>query len=957
MTAMRKIYCVLILCCLLPFCGIRAAQTFSSGRIGLQGTWMFMPGQPDDGQSVPEGNRWEPVQLPGTTDTNHKGVPNRKKTETTHLTRLYSYVGKAWYKKTVVIPGNWKGKAIRLVLERTKPTRLFVDGRLAGTDDAVSTAQVYDLTAFLTPGSHDITVMVDNGASVPPQLLSNSHAYSESTQTNWNGIIGNLYLEARNAVHITSVRLTPDVAKKNVRVEVELAGVDKMRKNLTLSMQAEAFNTKELPEQPARQEFVLKRGQSGYAFTYALGDSAKTWSEFDPALYRLKLRLGNGDEQTEIFGLRTFSTQGTHFAINGTTTFLRGKHDACVFPLTAHTAMDVDTWRHYFQVAKSYGINHYRFHSWCPPEACFEAADIEGIYLQPELPFWGTMDKEDARLIAYLKKEGVDILKAYGNHPSFVMFALGNELFGDKNTMLGLMDTFKQADGRQLYAIGSNSFLGYQGHTPGEDYLTTCRVGGEAYGSFETHVRGTFSFADAYDGGYINHTYPNSVMNFDKAVAKCPVPVISHETGQFQVYPNYKEMKKYTGVLYPYNMEVFRHRLDTAGMLDQADAFFKASGKWAAELYKADIEMDLRTGAMAGFQLLDLQDYPGQGSAYVGMLDAFMDSKGLITPGAWRQFCNRVVPLFETDKFCWTNAEAIKGLVKIANYSGHSLQGQTVKWRLETTNGEKVDENTLKVGSDQAGLIDVGTITASMTSLTVPVRLNLSVCIEGTDYRNTWPLWIYPSTTSVQVPKGITVISGEPDDKALRQLERGGKVLWFPRQEDYKKQTVSGLFTTDYWNYRMFKTISERGKKPVSPGTMGILTDPQHPLFAAFPTEEHTNWQWFPVIKHSYPFILDNFPKNFRPVVQVIDNIERNHKLGLVFEMKVGKGKLLVCMADLKAVQDKPEARAFYQSLLDYMVSGKFDPAFHISREKLVQLLHETVQDGKIDILKNISYE
>ena len=88
----------------------------------------------------------------------------------------------------------------------------------------------------------------------------------------------------------------------------------------------------------------------------------------------------------------------------------------------------------------------------------------------------------------------------------------------------------------------------------------------------------------------------------------------------------------------------------------------------------------------------------------------------------------------------------------------------------------------------------------------------------------------------------------------------------------------------------------------MSPGTLGILTDPDHPMFRHFPTDMHTNWQWFSILKQSYPFILDKFPAGYKPIVQVIDNVERNHKLGLVFELAVGQGKLLVCMADLEAV-------------------------------------------------------
>ena len=190
--------------------------------------------------------------------------------------------------------------------------------------------------------------------------------------------------------------------------------------------------------------------------------------------------------------------------------------------------------------------------------------------MQPELPYWGYIDAKDGHLLAFLEKEGRNILKAYANHPSFVMFALGNELSGSQDALTALVKKFARQDTRPLYAYGSNNYLGFQGHVQGEDYLTTCRIGGEQPNTLMTHTRASFSFADAYDGGYLNHTDPNTTMDFSAAIAPCPVPVISHETGQYQMYPDYRALPKYTGALYPCNMEVFRRRLEQAGMAAQA---------------------------------------------------------------------------------------------------------------------------------------------------------------------------------------------------------------------------------------------------------------------------------------------------------------------------------------------------------------------------------------------------
>ena len=830
----------------------RPQKDMNDKYIDLSGTWQFAIDRQHTVQPVDV--LAETIELPGTTDTNKKGDITNKYDETTHLTRHYTYKGRAWYQRNVTIPTAWKNKSIYLFLERTKPSEVYVDGILVGSSNDISTPQVFNLTAFLKPGSHKLAIMIDNSNGVPEQLYASSHAYTEDTQTNWNGIIGEIYL----ATTQPQASISPKQIHPN---------------------------------------------------------------------------------------FRNFHIEGQHFYADGHKIFLRGKHDACVWPHTGHVAMDVKAWKDYLGNCAAYGLNHIRFHSWCPPEAAFAAADELGIVLQPELPFWGSFDDKDSTLMTFLHKEGENIIRWYGHHPSFRMFALGNELWGSIDKMAEFIADFRKMAPDKVYTFGSNYYLGYQGVKSGMDYFTTCRVGGEGWGNYNTHTRGSFSFADAADGGMINHYYPNTQMNFEEGCSLTNVPIISHETGQFQIYPDYDEIKKYTGVLYPYNLEVFRSRLKKAGMLDQVKNFHQASGLWALQLYKQDIEMDLRTPNMAGFQLLDLQDYPGQGSAYVGILDAFMQSKGLCNEREWRGWCSEIVPLLNAPKFCYTNDEGIHATIQLANYSGKSLKGKKLTWNLDNQHGSM----TLPSGE---GLMNVGVLDIDLSAYKQATQIKLELQVEGTELKNTYDLWVYPFGVDLSKLEQKVIVTNELTDRIAQQLEKGKSVLLMP---DSSNLCVGGLFQTDYWNYRMFKTISENNKKTVSPGTLGILTDPKHPIFKSFPTEMHTNWQWFPIIKSSHPFILDNTGKDYRPIVQVIDNIERNHKLGLVFEFAIGKGKLLVCMADLENASAYPEGRQFYRSVLEYMTSKDFAPTTSISLEDFRKLMTTDVVEGKIGELNNIS--
>jgi hypothetical protein len=644
------------------------------------------------------------------------------------------------------------------------------------------------------------------------------------------------------------------------------------------------------------------------------------------------------DNSITDFGMHKFSTQGTQFTINGIKTFLRGKNDACVFPLTGYPPMNVEAWQKVFRIAKSYNINFYRFHSWTPPLAAFEAADIEGIYLQPELPFWGEFRKNrNSTLNAFLLREGDHILDTYGNHASFVMFALGNELSGDSDVMKELINHFKSVVNRHLMAYGSNNYLGNRGHIEGEDYYASCRVGADMDATYSTHIRGSFSFADASNGGYINGRYPSTNVNYSGAISKCNVPSIGTEVGQYQIYPDYTEVNKYRGVMKPWNFEVFRERLKENNLSDQALDFFKASGALSAICYKADIEMAMRTPGFGGFHLLDLQDFPGQGTALVGLLDAFMDSKGIISSEKFSQFNNGVVPLFIMEKYCWMNNEQFRGKIQVANYSESPLKMQPVKWELKNGRGEIIFQSEAIVDILQGGLTNIGSLNIDLLKFSSAEELTLSIYLEGTYYENSYSIWVYPSEADTKVPDNI-IVTKNLDKTTLTRLSDGATVLLFPDFNEIKDLSVGGSFTPDYWNFRMFKNISESNNKPVSPGTMSILTNPEHPLFSDFPTEFHTNWQWWAIVKNSRPFILDNTPKNYRPIVQVIDNIERNHKLGLIFEFAIGKGKLLVCMSNLRVIQNKPEGRQLYSAILKYMLSDKFKPSQVLTPGELLTL-------------------
>jgi hypothetical protein len=939
------------------FAGHLHAVRANEATLSLAGTWKFRLDADDVGVT----GRWfaqefdETVQLPGTTDENHKGIKKNEQ-RVDRLSRVWYWKGPAWYQRRAMIPDAWKGKRITLFLERTKHTRVWIDEAFCGWEDTLSAPQAFDVTDAMTPGEHTITILVDN-ARLPP--VGPAHAVDERTQSNWNGIVGRIELRATAPVWLDDIQVDPNAKEKKARVRAVIGNITGKPALGKITVGCKSYNVDD-PTIFQGQSVKVEAGERENAvqFTYEPGEDMPLWDEFQPAMLRLTLNLEAkatdqqfSDRRSVNFGMRDFTTERNRLKINGRSVFLRGKTDCCFFPLTGYPPMDKAGWLGVLSIAMSYGINHYRFHSWCPPEAAFEAADELGVYFQAEIPNKRSgfrapedtdavirnsdrLELENAEtkvtLYEYAKREGELIFKAFGNHPSFVMFTLGNEL-GRTQGMFDMVAHFKEIDPRHLYAQGSNNMHWNPSLAEGDDFWVTCKTGKTL------PIRGSFFQAD-YPNPHIEHRSPSTMVDFSESIAGVPVPVVSHETGQFQVYPDYREIPKYTGVLRARNLETFRQRLKEAGMLDQAHDFMRASGALSIICYREDIEAVLRTPYIGGFQLLDIQDFPGQGTALVGILNVFMESKGLIRPEAWRQFCCETIPLLRIKKYTWTTDETFIGRVQIAHYGPADLPDAQVVWTVtdskgNTIAGEAFDRTTIKQGE----VHDVDMFCMRLDEVAAPQKVTISLAIDGTKYRNDYDIWVYPPEVVTVAPRGVMVTDSFQAEKTQAHLASGGRVLLIP-ELDKLPYSVPGGFQTDFWS-PMFTVAAKKRGLPLPPGTLGILCDPKSPALAEFPTEFHSNWQWWHLVKNSRPIQFDDTPDDYRPTVQAIDNFARNGKLGLIAETKVGKGKMLICSIDLLGHQDKPEARQLLHSLLQHVGSRKFAPDAEIDLELLNKLL------------------
>lgn len=910
----------------------------------LAGKWKFFLDSAKEGLSKElfKYDLTDSVMLPGTTEENQKGMYNEA-CELNHLTRLYPFKGFAWYQRSIELDGELSRKHLRLFLERTKISHAWLDDRYMGSRDSLCTPHIYELPSDLIAGSYRLTILVDND-SLPP--IGDPHQISDHTQTNWNGIIGRIELQAFEPVFIQDIKAYPDIENRKASIHISLKNTTEKSIKAKLEIYAYSFNSGGLhsPETQTLQTYI-QCGDDEVRIDYQLGEEMILWDEYSPAMYRLSVNLQAetggktfNDHKEQTFGMRSFSASGDGFYVNGCRkVFLRGTHDACVFPLTGYSTMELNEWIKVFETAKAYGLNHYRFHSWCPPEAAFAAADIMGVYLQPELPNWASFYDPGEKNYnreheEYLRQEGHRILAAYGNHPSFVLFSLGNELFGSMDIMSDMIRDFRRIDGRHLYAQGSNNFYSKPVLAEGDDFWLTMRTYGPDF-----PVRGSFAYANPPLGHIQGKNPPSTLYDYSGSICDINVPVIGHEVGQYQSFPDFDEIQEYTGVLRARNLEVFRKRLRDKGMLHQAEDFFQASGKLAAICYREDIEAALRTPGFGGFQLLDIKDFPGQGTALIGILNAFMKSKGFVEPEKWREFCSDAVLLARMPKYTYFSNEKLKIAMEIAYYGQFDLDGAIPEWQL-MDNSEKIlgSGEFPQINIKQGKVTTLGMIEIPENMVSVPERMTLVLRIKNSTITNSYPLWIYPpiEETGNDDIKIYSTIDTEVKDL----LEEGRSILVMPG--GYKPaRSVGGMFASDFWCYPMFRDTCRKMDIDPSPGTLGILCDPSHPAFGSFPTEFHSNWQWWAIAINSNPLILDDMPMSLKPIVQVIDNFERNHRLGLLLEAKVGNGKILLLSSDLYDCMGRPEVRQLLRSLKDYMQSDLFNPDTDLSIAQLEQIL------------------
>ena len=817
------------------------------------------------------------------------------------------YLGVAWYQREIEVPVTWRGKRASLTLERTRwQTDVYLDDKEIGSCHSLVAPHQFDL-GIVEPGKHRLSIRIDNRMILV--YRPDGHSVSDGEGGTWNGMVGRIELAATSLVWIEDAQVFPNVADKSAQIKVRIGNATGSAGSGTLTVGAATTP-------------VSWDATGGDATIDVPLPKAVPWSEFAPVLQHLTLKLSGpsaDDHRVLTFGLREIRADGKHILLNGDLFHFRATHDGGGFPLTGYPATDVATWKRIIGICKTWGLNGMRFHSWCPPEAAFTAADELGFYLQPECGMWNSFDA-DGKMLAVLNDETARLLKAYGNHPSLVLLNATNEPAGHYAEQLPTWDkNWHNADPRRLYSDGTGRFAPPPGG-PGTPYAADFLVTPGARGPH----------------GWFGADYETTLQSMLRGAT---IPCVGHEVGQWCAYPDFDVIQKFSGqattfagapetVKQPYmipgNYRIWRDSAEAHGLLAKNKQLAHASGRFQVACYKEEIEASLRTPSYSGYELLDLHDYLGQGGALIGLLDAFWEPKSYVGSTEFRQYCNTTVPLARLKDRVYTTADTLKADVEVAHFGPAPLASASSQWQIISAAGKTVASGSWPAQAIPRGKnIPLGTISADLSKLTAPAQYTLVVELHETStFRNEWKFWLYPAKVDDSVPRDILITTSWSEAEV--HLASGGKVLLHPLAADLDSTNPKLSTVPIFWNHLM---------NPNGTTFLGLWNDAKHPALAGFPTEANCDWQWIDLAGDARAVNLDALPATLQPIVQPIDDWNRNWKLGLLYECSTGPGKLLVCSIDLNS--SRVGAPSLRRSILDYMAGPRFQPAVAIAAADL----------------------
>ncbi len=751
----------------------------------------------------------------------------------------------------------------------------------------------------------------------------------------WGGICGSVWIEQTKRAWIENVFVRPRVGMGVAEVTVETGSrtlYGSPERPPDFHIEADVLDETDKVVGSNRAAMV-----PGLEPSYmAVGiDNPKLWSPKSPHLYQVNVRLYFEDTEldsiTERFGMREIAADGSRFMLNGKPIFLRGFGDDCVFPNTIAPPADKEVYKARFKIAKEYGFNYVRCHSWIPPKEYLDAADEAGIMVQPELPiaYAPFYDAGTPELEQFYKDTWVGVIKANRNHPSIVTWSMSNEMWGGFDLAQSLYMSAIQIDPTRLI-VDSDGVL------PPKKPTSACGPTLDFY---------SVQFDEAAKMGFEDHKY-------DLGKWKPEKPVVIHEMGNFGTFPNLGEEKLFSGGIRPYWLTDARLLAEKKGVAAQLTKWKTSSDRLQAVALKTNIEAarlarrHQRLRSMAAAGLLDrLQRRAGH------VLQAERHHARPSSGSSTRPRCcswtasRRSYRLGET--------AAVKLLV--SRYEDAPSTDAKLSWKL-VDSGKAVrqgQKSGLKITAD--GLQPLMSVALKMPASGAARKLTLSAQITDSNgtVSNSWDLWIFPAarakvSSSVCIagceevahlyPKARSIgVNATPDrcglliaskltQAGVDYLSAGGKVLLLGGGE--LLPAVPSTYKPYWW----------LGNAD-GDSNAGTVLNNSHPALARMPKADWCNLEWYHLLTGSKAVLLDGFPGHIEPIIRCIDLPSTQRNKAYLFEARVGKGKLLVASMDFRAAlrSNDPCAAFFVDELIRYALGPRFAPVAALTAESLLR--------------------
>lgn len=915
LNAMRSAAATILMLCSLP--ALCAAER---PRLDLNGTWEFRT----DPQEQGETRGWHSagvafprtIQVPGAWQAQGVGEP-------TEMLR-HDYAGAAWYRRTVTIPAEWKGRRVVLRIGGAhRYTALFVNGQKVGEHDGFSAPFTFDVTEAVRPGADNVLALrIANPGEAPRDGPREQKPVRPTGMLNylgnWGGIYGNVELQAIDPVSIAHVYIRPDidrgVARFLVTVRNRQAGAFKGNVRVVVE-----------PKLEAGAPVAVDAGAETTVEVTVPIPNARLWSPEHPHLYTAAISVREGgrerDRIAERFGMRQLAASGNRLLLNGKPLYLRGYGDDNIEVLTGFPPASRDVYLQRLKQVRAFGFNAVRFHSMVPAEEFFHAADEVGLFVMAELPAAYTQYVLPHR--DFLRRELENVVLTYRNRPSLFSISFGNEF------NLDWLDT--EAEKQRFLATVADFYKLAKSLHP--DGLVLSNDG---------YVMKPTDLVSHYGG------------------ALPDLPVVKHEFGEYYCsLPDISLIDRFTGVFLPGWLHAKAAWVREQNLTDRYPEYVKHSQRLQHLGRKFQIERVRRQPGISGYHYWLIVDFPGgtgEGDSWEeGWFDYFWQPKG-ITPADGQAVNAAVLPMIGAGvahRTLWNDATRTIDVI-VSNYGEEDLRNAPLSWTV-TAGGERVASDTTTIDVPMGTVARVAQITLPAASSGPARTLALRVDVAGKS-TNSWTFWAFPRdarlasspipvTSTVRwagigrlypfVKEGLPPASGEGllltsalDEAALEHLRAGGRV-WLMAEKGTTQARAEVAFF------------------PAAGGALGTRVR-THPALEGFPHDGFADLQFYNLMDGAVPLSLDRWPTGLDPIVGGIRTTagflattKNLSRVGYVFETRVGKGRLLVTTLRLREHLDEayPEAIHLFDRLLRYATGEAFDPQVEAGPAQLEMLM------------------